>query len=49
MKTFDITVSRVGFITIKAETKEEALEIAESIGTDDFEWADVEITDCQES
>ena len=47
MKVFEITVSRDGFATIKAETKEEALEIAESMGTDDFEWADVEITDCQ--
>lgn len=48
MKTFDITAMRIGFVTIEAETKEEALEIAESIGTDKFEWAEVDITDCQE-
>lgn len=48
MKTFDITAIRIGFATIKAETKEEALEIAESMGTDEFEWAEADITDCQE-
>ena len=49
MKAFDITVARFGFITIEAENKEEAIKIAEEIGTDDFEWCDnVEITDCQE-
>ena len=48
MKIFDITVSRIGFATIQAETKEEALEIAESMATEDFEWAGIEITDYQE-
>ena len=49
MKIYDITVSRVGFTTIKANSKEEAMEIAQEMGTDDFDWAiDVEVTDCQE-
>ncbi len=48
MKTFNIEAIRYGFITIEAETEEEALEIAEEIGTDEFEWTDVEIADCQE-
>lgn len=46
---FDITVAMVGFATIEAETKEEAMAIAEEIGTDCFDWANYEITDCSES
>lgn len=48
MKRFNITVTRVGSKTINAESKEEALMIAGYMSTDDFEWTDVEITDCQE-
>ena len=46
---FEIQAVMCGFITIEAETSEEALEIAEAMGSDDFEWANVEITSCQES
>lgn len=50
MKTYDITVTRFGFATIKAESEGEAMEIAKEMGIDDFDWsADVDVVDCQES
>lgn len=46
---YEITVTRYGFTTIEAETKEEAETIANEMATDDFEWSmDVIVTDCQE-
>lgn len=40
MKEYSITAIRYGFVTIKAESEEDALEIAKEIGTDDFDWSD---------
>lgn len=48
MCIFDITVTKTGFVTVKAKTKEEALKIANEIKPNDFEWSSViEIADCQ--
>lgn len=47
MKKFNITVSRFGFTTIEAKTKEEALNIANRLSTDDFDWeVGFGVTDC---
>ena len=49
MKKFNVTVSRVGFATIEAETQEDAFRIADNLGSDDFEWElGFNVTDCQE-
>lgn len=47
MKKFNITVSRFGFTTIEAKTEEEALNIANKLSTDDFDWEmGFGVTDC---
>lgn len=49
MKKFNITISRFGFATIEAETEEQALNIANEMGTDDFDWEmGFGVTDCTE-
>lgn len=40
---FNIVATKYGFATIKAESLEEALEIAKDMDETDFEWADIEI------
>lgn len=48
MKIYDITVTRFGFATIKAESEEKAIEIAKEMSEDDFDWSDDIDVDCQE-
>lgn len=49
MKKFNITISRVGFVTIEAESEKQALNIVDNMGTDDFEWEmGFGVTDCTE-
>ena len=49
MKKFDVTFTRYGFVTIEAETEEEAWQIAEGYGKEDISWSDeFETTDVQE-
>lgn len=38
MTKFNISVERIGFATIEAETKEDALSIVENMGTHEFDW-----------
>ena len=50
MKIYEITVTKFGFTTIKAESEEEAMNIAKEMATDDFDWSDdIEVTDCHKS
>lgn len=49
MKKFDVTFTRYGFVTIEAETEEEAWIKAEVYGKEDITWSDeFETTDVQE-
>lgn len=48
MNDYVITVSRFGFATIEAKSKEDAYQKAEAMGSDDFDWSwDFEVTDCE--
>ena len=47
MNDYVITVSRVGFATIEANSEEDAWQNAETLGYDDFDWGGVEITNCE--
>lgn len=49
MKRFDVTFTRFGFVTIEAETEEEAWQIAEGYSKEDISWSDeFETSDVQE-
>ena len=46
---YNVEVLRHGFITIKANSEEEARNIASELATDEFEWSDsVEVDSCEE-
>ena len=45
---YDVTVSRVGSVSVTADSPEQAMEIANSYGTDKIHWADdFQATDAQ--
>lgn len=49
MKKFDVTFANYGFVTIEAETEEEAWSKAETYGKEDINWSDeFETSDVQE-
>jgi hypothetical protein len=48
MAKFDVTVVRIGSLSIEADTAEEAMRLSEGYGNDDVVWADwFEATDAQ--
>ena len=49
MKKFNVVVDLLGFATITAETKEDAVKTAKEMGTEDFDWGvDFEVVSCEE-
>lgn len=48
MAKFDVTVVRIGSLSIEADTAEEAMRLSEGYGNDDVVWGDwFEATDAQ--
>ena len=40
MSKFSITVSRLGYTVVEAESEEVAAQMAEAMGYEDFDWSD---------
>ena len=49
MKTYSVTFARYGFVTVEAESEEDAFRKVEGYGAEDISWSDdFEATDTQE-
>lgn len=48
-KRFNVTFARYGFVTVEAESEEEALKLVQGYGKEDINWSDeFETSDVQE-